>query len=566
MAFQLLFLVIYDLFLKRETFFEGNRLYLIATFLLAMVLPQIKIGAFRTTVPNGFAPYPEYLWGRELDSEVIIANGSRMPDFGWPEILIYGGMVMAALLFGYKLFQIYGLRTKGEVRYFPRFTRVVLERSNIAFSFFRTIFLGDEVLKKEHESIIEHELVHIEQGHSWDLLLFELARVAMWFNPLVYVYQARISELHEFIADAKVAKTHKREQYEILLSQIFDTQHISFINPFFKSSLIKKRIVMLQKTESKKIWQLKYLFLIPVVVGLLFYTSCEIYRTGTATVEEEGSQDIKGSEMSQKVMPDKAAEEEIQDIRASTTLDDALMLPFATVEEVPIFPGCADAVDKRACFNEKMQEHIVKNFRYPKEAQEKGIQGTAMGMFTIAPDGTIQNIRKRGPDPLLEAEVVRIISLLPEMEPGKQQGKNVAVPFSIPIDFKLSDDLVIAANDKSEVLAIPFSEVDEVPLFPGCADAVDKRACFNEKMQEHIAKNFRYPKEAQEKGIQGKVAAIFTIAPDGTIRNIKKRGPDPMLEAEVTRIISLLPQMEPGKKEGSKVAVAYSIPVHFALK
>jgi beta-lactamase regulating signal transducer with metallopeptidase domain len=77
-------------------------------------------------------------------------------------------------------------------------------------------------------------------------------RIVAWFNPLVYVYQNRISEVHEYIADAEVAKTHKKEQYQLLLTQVFKTQYISFINPFFKSSLIKKRIVMLQKSKSKK--------------------------------------------------------------------------------------------------------------------------------------------------------------------------------------------------------------------------------------------------------------------------------------------------------------------------
>src|SRR5690606_1967234 len=186
-----------------------------------------------------------------------------------------GGMCIAALLFAYKLYQINRLKAQGEIRYFKDFTRVVVRNSTIAFSFFRYIFLGDKVLEKDHESIIQHELVHISQRHSWDLMFFELMRILCWFNPLVYVYQNRVSELHEFIADAKVGKTHKAEQYQLLLSQVFRTQHISFINPFFKSSLVKKRIVMLQKSKSKRVWQLKYLLIISLIIGMLIYTSCE---------------------------------------------------------------------------------------------------------------------------------------------------------------------------------------------------------------------------------------------------------------------------------------------------
>ena len=115
-------------------------------------------------------------------------------------------------------------------------------------------------------------------------------RIVCWFNPLVYVYQNRLAELHEFIADAHVAKDHKKEHYQLLLSQVFETQHISFINQFFKSSLIKKRIVMLQKKQSKKIWQLKYLLLVPIILGIMAYTSSERESNGSCRNETAQNQ------------------------------------------------------------------------------------------------------------------------------------------------------------------------------------------------------------------------------------------------------------------------------------
>ena len=90
-----------------------------------------------------------------------------------------------------------------------------------------------------------------------------------------------------------------------------------------------------------------------------------------------------------------------------------------------------------ACFQEMMQKHIRKNFRYPEIAQEMGVQGRVNVMFTIQKDGSIGNIRYRGPDKNLEAEALRIIEKLPRMTPGKQRGRAVRVPFSIPITFKL---------------------------------------------------------------------------------------------------------------------------------
>ena len=92
---------------------------------------------------------------------------------------------------------------------------------------------------------------------------------------------------------------------------------------------------------------------------------------------------------------------------------------------------------KKACFREKIETHIRKNFNYPKEAQEFGIQGRVSTLFTISKEGVIKNIRMRGPDKLLEAEALRIIERLPQMTPGKHDGQAVDVPFSIPINFKL---------------------------------------------------------------------------------------------------------------------------------
>ena len=115
-------------------------------------------------------------------------------------------------------------------------------------------------------------------------------------------------------------------------------------------------------------------------------------------------------------------------------------VPFAVIEDVPVFPGCENEPKnkRRDCFQEKMKEHIVKNFRYPDIAKDMGIQGRVNVMFVIDKDGSITNIRKRGPDANLEKEAERIISKLPKMTPGKQRGKAVRVPFSVPVTFKLN--------------------------------------------------------------------------------------------------------------------------------
>jgi len=132
---------------------------------------------------------------------------------------------------------------------------------------------------------------------------------------------------------------------------------------------------------------------------------------------------------------------EIDDVEVEEVIED-VDVPFAVIEDVPIFPGCEGEKGKgakamRDCFNTMIQKHVVKNFRYPEISQEMGVQGKVYVNFVIQKDGSIGNVRMRGPDKNLEGEAARIIGKLPKMTPGKQRGRAVRVPFSLPITFKL---------------------------------------------------------------------------------------------------------------------------------
>ena len=129
---------------------------------------------------------------------------------------------------------------------------------------------------------------------------------------------------------------------------------------------------------------------------------------------------------------------EIEEIEVEEEVED-VEVPFAIIENIPVFPGCEKVSKKRQrdCFQEKINKHIRKNFRYPEIAQEMGIQGRVYVSFIIGVDGRVIMVQPRGPDKNLEKEARRIIENLPQMIPGKQRGKAVRVPYSIPITFKL---------------------------------------------------------------------------------------------------------------------------------
>lgn len=134
---------------------------------------------------------------------------------------------------------------------------------------------------------------------------------------------------------------------------------------------------------------------------------------------------------------------EVADIEDVAVAEEEIMeeIPIVLVENAPVFPGCENEKteeDKRDCFQAMVQKHIRKNFRYPDPAKEMGLQGRVSIMFTIEKDGSIDNVRLRGPHKSLEEEAARIISKLPTMKPGQQRGVPVKVSYSLPITFKLN--------------------------------------------------------------------------------------------------------------------------------
>ena len=130
---------------------------------------------------------------------------------------------------------------------------------------------------------------------------------------------------------------------------------------------------------------------------------------------------------------------EVDDVIAAEE-EEEIIVPFAVIENVPIFPGCESATnneERKACFQRMIQEHVKKQFTYPPAALELGITGRVFVQFKINSKGQIEGIRTRGPDKLLEKEASRIVASLPQMTPGKQRGRPVSVPYSIPINFMI---------------------------------------------------------------------------------------------------------------------------------
>lgn len=166
------------------------------------------------------------------------------------------------------------------------------------------------------------------------------------------------------------------------------------------------------------------------------------------------------------------------------------------------------------------------------------------------------------PPPVAIQESIKIVEDVVEIEETIIESTETDQSDKIADPIEVAD---VAVEDVEEDVEVPFSVIEDIPVFPGCEHVAksQRRACFQEKMEAHVTKNFTYPEAALDLGIQGKVFVIFVIDSKGYVTNIRSRGPDRVLEKEAERIISLLPKMTPGKQRGKAVKVPYSVPIVF---
>ena len=177
-----------------------------------------------------------------------------------------------------------------------------------------------------------------------------------------------------------------------------------------------------------------------------------------------------------------------------------------------------------------------------------------------------ETIKLPPPPPPTAPTIIEVIEDAEEIEETFIQSTETNQEAEINAPILSVDD--INTDEGEEELTIPFAVIEDVPVFPGCENVpkAEKRACFEQKIQAHVVKNFKYPEISVEMGIQGKVYVQFIINVDGNITNIKSRGPDQLLEKEAERIIATLPQMTPGKQRNIPVDVLYNLPIVFQVQ
>lgn len=591
-----LFYAFYRLFFYKDTFFKLRRAILLAFFGLALFYPLLNIQDWvRQQEPIADVIY---MYSAMLPEATAKADAAASVDwYGWllgSLGFIYWGIV--AFLCGRFLVQLSSILWLAHTS-----ERVVIHETPVyalrkaagPFSFFRMVFLHPESHSdKETDEILTHECTHVSQWHSIDVILSEMMCMACWFNPFVWLLKREVRHNLEYLADNTVIQSgYDSKSYQYHLLGLAHHQSVTTLYNSFNVLHLKNRIMMMNKKRSPGIVRTKYLIFIPLVGILMLLSNIEAVArltvrlaneatvsnamvTATGILVDETGQPLIGASVVVKggkegtntdrkgafslEVPANAilrcsyqGRESQEVLAADMTNNTHLSLSsksremneqvFTVVEKMPSFPG-GDA---------ELLKYIATNIKYPKESQDNGEQGRVICSFIVGRDGSVNNPEVlRGVTPLLNEEAVRVINTMPRWNPGMQRGKAVAVKYTVPITFRLKSPVV---ETKEETLTV----VDVMPQYPGG----------DRELLKFIAQSIKYPTDAQEAGVQGRVICSFVVDKKGNIVEPKIiRGIDPSLDAEALRVIGMMPRWTPGRQDGKAVRVLYTVPITFRLQ
>ena len=525
-----IFYLFYRLLLARETFHRFNRFSLLGILLLSCLLPLVEVSVKQETeVHQTMLTLEQLLMMADAVNATEAGASAETATVTWIQValLVYlAGIVFFAFRNVCSLVRLLMLLKSGKKEdigsYLPsrkeRVTLIVHNRDIAPFSWMGYIVISRKDLEENGREILIHELAHIHNRHSWDLLVADVCIFFQWFNPASWLLKQELQNIHEFEADETVIKEGvDAKQYQLLLiKKAVGTRLYSMANSFNHSSL-KKRITMMLKKKSNPWARLKYLYVLPLaVIAVAAFARPEI-----------------SSEL------DEISAVKVNDLTA-----------IMKTEEV-----------------KSPEKHPAKEIKVQGQVLEKSTNAPVVGASVIIKGTTSGTITDLDGNFVISMPVGATLSVsyinmktkeltITEKLIGKI--KSLKVYLEGEITTKTQEVVVVGYGGGEEASdEVPvFQVVEEMPEFPGGMGECLK----------FLGKNIKYPVEAQKAGVQGKVIVQFVVEKDGNIANPKVvRSIDPDLDGEAIRVISIMPKWKPGMQKGQPVRVKYTVPVTFRL-
>lgn len=387
----ILFYAVYFFFLRHDTFFQRNRFYLLLSSFLAMVIPLLE---FNLTPKSSQQIITVTLENISVSATNVEQTLETTVTSTWSiaTILLVVYVLMALLMvvrFIWRMTKLMRIIRNSEVQIRMDYKLINTQGELPTFSFMRYLFWDNtkKLTSDERSKIINHELTHIRDFHSWDVMYMELLKMVLWFNPVIYLYDRALKYHHEFIADAAVLKETSTQDYgKLLVQSLFKQMNLQLTHNFNQIE-IKKRLAMMEKLRSPSYKFLKIFLLLPLMFIMLF-----AFSNGSPSVES-----VKQTNDNYR---------------------------FAGVK------GGLGLFYKR----------LSKELRYPIEAQRKGIEGRVFVNFKIMPDGSLSQFKiLKGLDKACDKEAIRAIKAVNvTWLPAKMDGTLIGQKLTIPISFSLT--------------------------------------------------------------------------------------------------------------------------------
>ena len=413
----ILFYALYKLVCTWDTFFRSRRFILIVSLVLPFILPFIDVREWlesrdRMIMLTHFdysAVLPEIVVGSEA-----VETGNRVFVLSeWIGYLYLAGVVALLVRLAVQAFSLYRLIVRMPEKEINGVRVKCLNDPSGPFSFFGWIFMNPAAVKEDEiGEILTHEMAHVKQHHSVDVLLAEMVSICCWMNPFAWLLKREVRLNLEFLADRKVMEAGfatKSYQYH-LLGLAYN--HKYGLSNNFNFSHLKQRIIMMNKKKSNAAGHIKYaLFVLPAFALLVAGNiSCSQDASQTEDAKEEVVAPV--SPEAKEAPADSTAKEEV----------------FMVAEQMPEFPGGM----------KEMLKFLQENVKYPENAMKNNVQGRVIVQFVIEKDGTPTEFKVlRSVDPDLDAEALRVMKAMPKWKPGMQKGQVVRVKFTVPVSFKL---------------------------------------------------------------------------------------------------------------------------------
>ena len=417
------FYLFYKLLMSRDTFHRFNRFALLGLLVLSSLLPLVEASVNSpAAVQETMLTLEQLLLLADIQPEgesMAAATPSATVLWLRAALLVYlTGIVFFIVRNLCSLARLGRLIRQGKREaldsYLPdrkeKNVRLVVHDHDIApFSWMHWIVIARKDLEENGREILIHELAHIRNRHSWDLLLADLCIFVQWFNPAAWLLKQELQNIHEYEADETVLRegVNARNYQMLLIKKVVGTRLYSMANSFNHSSL-KKRITMMLKEKSNPWARAKYLYILPLAaLAVTAFARPEV----SAVADEISAVKVIAPAVHDSIQPN---------------VQPAVAAPSSALDQMPEFPGGMEALNT----------YLRNNIRYPQEAQKAGIQGRVIIQFIVSKDGSITDAEVvESVDPQLDAEGLRLIKNMPRWKPGMRKGQAIRVKQTLPIRF-----------------------------------------------------------------------------------------------------------------------------------